>query len=304
MPKRFLPHQKKKWLELSESGKSEKWIARYTKCDPRTVKKGIEEARRERIASIAQIELVKEALRDHKDQLLAVIDDIKSALVMPPENIEIRREKDGTLAPIPLSEAIVKPDKSGGLMLLVWAEERVEWELLQEHLKGDKIWKILKQWKELMLAHIKAIIDFKLAAERLIRARTQLQLVDEIPQSAETGYIFPAVVQLFYEVALRRPLGIKDGTNIEGRMVASPDGYVRNGLGGTELAYAPNSQEDCKNKLLDALRELYESPEAEQVSVSHKEAQELTEKAKRIWDEISLLRMVPGSCRICRRLGV
>jgi len=304
MPKKFLPHHKKNWLELSESGKSEKWIANQTKCDPRTVKKGIEEARRERNAAIAQIELVKEALRDHKDQLLAVIDDIKSVLVMPPDNIEIRREKDGTLAPIPLSGAAVKPDKSGGLMLLVRAEESVEWELLQEHLRGDKIWKILKQWKESILAYINAIIDLELAAGRLIKARTGLQLVDEIPRSAETGYICPAVVQIFYEVALRHSLGIKDGTNIEEHIVASPDGYVRNGPGGTELAYAPNSQEDCKNELLDALRKLYESPEAEQVSISYKEAQELTEKAKRILDEISLLRLVPGSCRVCQRLGV
>ena len=304
MPKKFLPHHKKNWLELSESGKSEKWIANQTKCDPRTVKKGIEEARRERNAAIAQIELVKEALRDHKDQLLAVIDDIKSVLVMPPENIEIRREKDGTLAPIPLSGATVRPDKSGGLMLLVQAEERVEWELLQEHLRGDKIWKIFRQWKESILAYIKAIIDLELAAGRLIKARTGLKLVDETPRSAETGYICPAVVELFYKVALRRSLGIKDGTNIEERIVASPDGYVRNGEGGTELAYAPNSQEDCKNKLLDALREIYESPEAEQVSISYKEAQELTDKTKRILDEISLLRLVPGSCRVCRRLGV
>jgi len=92
MPKKFLPHHKKKWLELSEFGKSEKWIARNAKCDPRTVKKGIEEARRERNAAIAQVELVKEALRDHKDQLLAVIDDVKSILLMPPDNIEIRRD--------------------------------------------------------------------------------------------------------------------------------------------------------------------------------------------------------------------
>jgi len=304
MPKRFLPHHKKKWLELSESGKSEKWIARNAKCDPRTVKKGIEEARRERNAAIAQIELVKEALRDHKDQLLAVIDDIKSTLVMPPENIEIRRDKDGTLAQIPLSGVTVKPDKSGGLMLLVWVEEKVEWELLQEHLKGDKIWKIFRQWKELILAYIKAIIDLKLASERLIKARTGLQLIDEIPKSAETGYICPAVVELFYKVALRHSLGIKNGTNIEERIVASPDGYVRNGPGGTELAYAPNFQEDCKNRLLDTLRELYESPEAEQVSILYKEAQEITEKEKRILDEISLLRLVPGSCRVCRRLGV
>jgi len=304
MPKKFLPHQKKKWLELSESGKSEKWIARDAGCDPRTVKKGIEEARRERNVAIAQIELVKEALRDHKDQLLAVIDDIKSLLVMPPENIEIRIDKDGTPAPIPLSGAIIRPDESGGLMLLVRAEERVEWELLQEHLKGDKIWKIFKQWKESILACIQAMIDLKLGAERLIKARTQLELVDEIPRSAEIGCIYPAVIQLFWEVALRRSLGIKDGTNIEGRMIASPDGYVRNGPGGTELAYAPNSQEDCKNKLLDALRELYGSPEAKRVSISYKEAQELTEKAKRNWEEISLLRLVPGSCRVCRRLGV
>jgi len=46
----FLPHQKKKWLELFEKARAKKWIANNYKCDYRTVKKGIERsaARKER----------------------------------------------------------------------------------------------------------------------------------------------------------------------------------------------------------------------------------------------------------------
>ena len=47
-------------------------------------------------------------------------------------------------------------------------------------------------------------------------------------------------VQLFYEVGNVPFVGEKlVGPTLEGRMVASPDGYVRNGVGGTPLAYAP-----------------------------------------------------------------
>ena len=55
MPRKFLDADKRKWLELYDSGKSEKWIAKqHAKCDARTVKRGIEEARRIQDAKIAE----------------------------------------------------------------------------------------------------------------------------------------------------------------------------------------------------------------------------------------------------------
>ena len=304
MPRTYLPHQKIRWLDLFESGKTEKWIANYTKCDYRTVKKGIEEARRDRYAIAAQVELVKDALRGHKDQLLMVLDEMRLMMAMPADNLEIRTERNGGMSPISLTRARVRADSSGGLLLDVPAEETVAWELIQQHLKGDKVWRSYKEWKEAVLTHIQAKVDLKSAVARFIKDKTDLGIRDKVSQGDETGSVYPETVQLFYEVATYRSLGRIDGTNLEGRMVASPDGYVRNGVGGTSLAYAPLGADECRKELLQALESLYRSSEVERVGTSHSRLQEVIDRTRRIIDEIALLHMLPGSCRVCRRLGI
>lgn len=304
MPKIYLPHQKQRWLQLYESGRSDKRIASDAKVDYRTVKKGIEEARQERNAMSAQIELVKEALSDHKDQLLLKVDEMAATVVMPPDTLEIRKDNNGSTAPIPLTRATVRVNESGILVIDVHAEGKVAWELFQEHLKRDKVWKSYKEWKEAVLTHIKARIDLKSAAAGLIKDKTGLEIGDKTTDKGETSHVYSTTVQTFYEVALRRALKRIDGTNLEGRMVASPDGYVRNGPVGTELAYSPQEVGKCREGLLSALESLYESSEFERVTTSFDRLQEVTDRTRRIIDEISLLGMLPGSCRVCRRLGI
>jgi hypothetical protein len=49
MPKKFSVTDKNKWLEEYENGKPEASIASGSSCDLRTVRRGIEEARRQRL---------------------------------------------------------------------------------------------------------------------------------------------------------------------------------------------------------------------------------------------------------------
>jgi hypothetical protein len=62
--------------------------------------------------------------------------------------------------------------------------------------------------------------------------------------------------------------------------------------------------EKCRRGLLSALESLYKSSEFERVTTSFDRLQEIIDRTRRIIDEISLLRMLPGSCRVCRRLGI
>ncbi len=301
MPKTFQPHQRQQWLEQFENGKSEKWIANNSKCDYRTVKKGIEEARRDRNATMAQIELVKEALTDHKNQLLAVIDEMRLMMVMPPDNLEVRIEGD-EIAPIPLTRLKIV-GVSGTLETDIPIEKGVAWELVHEHLKRDKIWKAYREWKDALLSHVQARINLKLVCSRLIKQQTGFEIREANPKNKTQGRINPETVQLFYEVTLRRSLKKHDGTNPEERIVASPDGYVRHG-GGMVLAYTPNSAEECRKGLISAFALLQNSGESKEVSLSYDRLQTALDKTIRIIDEISLMRLLPGSCRLCRRLGI
>lgn len=304
MPKTYLPYQKQKWLEFFEKGKSEKWIANYTKCDYRTVKKGIQEARQERNGIAAQVELVKEALTDHKNQLLTVLDEMRLMVVMPQDDLEIRTLANGRVAPISLIRARMSSDEIGNLVLDVPTEETVAWELIQEHLKGDKLWKSYKDWKLAVLTHMKDRINLKSRAEEFIKNETGLNISEKPSGIDETAHVYSLTVQLFYEVAIRRSLNIPDATNLEGRMIASADGYVRFNEGGSILAYAPNKSDKSRKALASAIESLYRSSQVEELSISYARLQEITNKTRRIIDEIALLHMLPGSCRVCRRLGV
>ena len=63
MPKMIPIMEKREWLSLYEQGRSEAVIARDKHRDLNVIKRGIQEARNERNLSLAQSEMLKDALR-------------------------------------------------------------------------------------------------------------------------------------------------------------------------------------------------------------------------------------------------
>jgi len=304
MPKKYKPEQKRQWLQYREQGKSDKWIANYVKCDVRTVVKGIDEAIREGEAGAARIQLMKDKIGEHQTALVVVLDGIVLMLELPPYNLEIRKESNGRIAPIPLSEALVKPNEENELVLFIQGEDSLKWGLLKEHLKGDKLWRMINKWKGPFLEHIKARVTLLDAAQRLIEEEIGLKLIYNANEVPEKGGLFPVAVKVFYELAICQALGIRNETNLEERLIGMPDGFVRSGPGGTEYAYAPGFQDECKEKILVALNKLHNSHEKKQVISSYMGAGKITEETKMVAEEISLMRWLPGRCRVCKRMGV
>ena len=304
MPKKYKPEQKRQWLQYREQDKSDKWIANYVKCDVRTVVKGIDEAIREREAGAARIQLMKDKIGEHQTALVVVLDGIVSMLELPPYNLEIRKEPNGHVAPIPLSGALVKPSEENELVLVIHEEDSLKWELLKEHLKGDKLWRMINRWRGLFLEHVKARVALVGAVQRLLEKETGLKLIKSANEVPKKGGLFPVAVKVFYELAICQALGVKNETNLEERLIGTPDGYIRNGPGGTGYACAPGFQDECKEKFLVALNKLHDSQEKKQVISSYIEAGKITEETKRVAEEISLMRWLPRRCRVCKRMGV
>jgi len=304
VPKKYKPEQKRQWLQYREQGKSDKWIANYVKCDVRTVLKGIDEAIREREAGAARIQLMKDKIGEHQTALVVVLDGIVSMLELLPYNLEIRKEPNGHVAPIPLSGALVKPSEENELILVIHEEDSLKWELLKEHLKGDKLWRMINRWRGPFLEHIKTRVALLDTAQRLLEKETGLKLIKSANEIPDKGGLFLVAVKVFYELAICQALGVKNGTNLEERLIGTPDDYVRNGPGGTGYAYAPGFRDECKEKILVALNKLHNSQEKKQVISSYIEARKITEETKRVAEEISLMRWLPGRCRVCKRMGV
>lgn len=299
MPRKFSAIEKRKWLELYDSSKTEFWIAENeAHCDPRTVKKGIEEARRERDAHIAQVELLKEALRKHQDALLGIINDLLSALVVPPPNLQFEWQGDDSPLRIQLAGAVASYEREIGCTVIPYAEDKPMWELLREHLKRDRMWSVLARWEEALATHLEARVALKRKAATLLEKKTGLKV-----EPTQITYIESFAVELFYEVTLNRALLIPDTRNPEENIRASGDGYVlylNSRIANTE----EGKEEECVKGMLEAFKDLQASPEAKEAVATYSEAQKSTDSARRAVEEISLLGLVTGRCRVCSRLGI
>ena len=108
MSKKISIQEKRKWLDMYEQGKTEVQIAREMHRDPRTIVKGLEEASKDRRLASAEAEMLRNALFRHQDQLTGILENITKMLVLPPDNLEMLEEREGVLAPLPLSGALLK----------------------------------------------------------------------------------------------------------------------------------------------------------------------------------------------------
>jgi hypothetical protein len=118
------------------------------------------------------------------------------------------------------------------------------------------------------------------------------------------GFVYANTVDFFYQIMLERALETKKRTDFERRIRVTPAGYVEHGHGSPVLAYAPGRQDKIRKRILVAYKELTESPEAENVGTTYYAVKNASTKAGAALQEVLLLRMVPGQCRVCRRLGM
>ncbi len=301
MPKAFLETDKVKWLELYRSGKTEKWIAReQAKCDIRTVKRGIEEARRKQYARDAGVELIKEALRKHQDSLLQELDEILSNLVVPQyafatfswqyngKSVSLEHES-------PADGQVVDHSRSG-------RQELTLRRLLRQHLKNDRLWKALTLWEKANAAHLSAQTRLQRATVSLLEQKTGYKLAGpgDVPPPVLYSY---TVGNLVFSMVLRYAFGSDKTSELENEILAHPEGgdvTYRD----TILAKAPGNEEGTKQSILSTVRELEASPEARLVVSTYQTLNDMTARARRVVEEIKLLGLIFGQCEVCRRLGV
>jgi hypothetical protein len=292
---KIYPSKRREWLDLYDSGQSEAAIAKSAHRDVRTIKRGISQARRERDLRAARVELLKNALKQHQNRLIDTMAAMKSALVLPAD------EFWGTLKQIGLPGATATHTTGEGWSVALAVEDRPEWDLLQEHLKGDPMWASLAAWKKALALHVEARMNLKDSSARLMERRTGLKFVG---QFAKPPFLCSdTTLPLVYLAVLRKALGTEEKTDFEEMIVVDRErGEVKYGLG-TPLAVTPGKEEKCRQNILATLAELFKSTEAKRVTQTWTDLQQATAKISRSVEEILLFEMVPGECRVCRRLG-
>jgi hypothetical protein len=297
MPRKYSESDKRKWLELYENGKTEKWIAReVAKCDVRTVKKGIEEARIKQDGVIARRELLKDALRKHQDALLEELDKILLNLYLPPRDYVVIPWEQGGDSILKKSEADISVQSA------VSGSEGGIRRLLKEHLKRDKLWKVLAQWEKTYAAHLTARTMLQRKTVAMIQEKTGCKLVEsnDVPRpflySHTTG-------DLFFTAVVKHAFGDHKSIDLEKEIfanTASGDIRYRNLI----LGEAPGNEEKIRVNLIEAFRELRGSAEAFSVVDTHEALKEAGTVVRQVGEQIKMLGLIPGQCEICRRLGM
>jgi len=304
MPKKIPMIEKREWLKDFDEGIPAAEIAKKKEKALKVIKRGIDEARAERDGAAARAEIVKNALIKHQNQLMGIIERLMEAAEIPPADLELRREKSGALAPIPLPASKIVYTSDNGLVVELSDENTALWGLLKEHLTRDRIWSTIKNWKDALVNHIQARTGLELGIKMLIERETGFKFPDEKTPKSKGDHINPFAVQLFYTVQIRKALGISDETNPQNRVFVGDDGYVRNGERGSELAYCPGKQQECREALIRAFNKIPDLPETKKVIVTDSELKNVSNKLKRMLEDIRLMGLIPGRCRICSRISL
>jgi len=305
MPKKFSITDKNKWLEKYESGKSESSIANESKCDLRTIRRGIEEARRERDARAARVDLIKQAIFKHQESLLDKLGEIFSTLIVPPHDWAVlswHGNGESVLSESDLDmEGSLEDEASEDLKDSDVHVDMVEG-MLRQHLRNDKLWKILGQREKIYASHRLARIALQRKVVNLLKEGTgyELEARGDVPPPFLYSY---TTGDLFYRMTLARAFGdSKDDAWQDEIVVDTSVDYVK--YRNSTLAEVPGKADECRKKLLDAFRKMQLLPEVTRVVSTSKELEESTFKAKQAIEEIRLLGLVLGVCKVCRRLGM
>jgi hypothetical protein len=304
MPKQIPMSDKREWLIEQDEGKPAAQIAKERKHGLKVIKRGIEEARAERDWADARAEIVKDALVKHQKQLLGIVDRLYQAAEVPPADLELRRDKSGALEPIPLPYSRIFYTSEKGLTVELQDENTAQWELLREHLARNRVWSAIKNWKESLISHMGARTELELAIKMSVEDETGFKVSTASPRDPKPNVVYDFTVKLFYIVQIRKVLGILDKTNPQERITASNDGYVRHGEGGSDMAYCPSKQNECREALITAFNKIPDLPEMKRVITTEIELKNNSSKLKRLLEDIRLMGLVPGRCRICSRVSL
>jgi len=298
VPRKISPIQKEDWFKKYRDGVPVHDIAKMAKRGVRTVKRGIEEVRREVDARSAHAELLKDTLLRHQHKLLTTVEDVFSALEMPDSESPISTDRNDNPVPIVFRGANATYETDVGWNITLNAEEKPHWDLLRQHMARDPFWKRLKEWKEDLSMHLEARLELQRKATLLLKDETGLKV-----ELSEKPHIHPDAVKVLYQSAVEWALNKKESRALKKEITILSDEQIF--LGEIFLAKADVGKgNECREAILRTESKLRGSPGALKFGNTYKRAMDSSTKSRKAIDEIRMLGLVPGQCKVCRRLGL
>lgn len=176
-------------------------------------------------------------------------------------------------------------------------------DLLRQHLKSDKLWKLLMQWEAVYTSYINDRIALQRKIVSILKEKTGYELIDKAAVPPPFLYSYTTGCTL-YEAILRKIL-ISNGKSflVEDDVIADTEaGTVK--YHGLILAEAHGNETKCRDDIIATYKEVLGSSELNSIKVTCEQLKEWAAKARQATDEILLLGYIPGQCSVCRRLGM
>lgn len=303
MPKKISNVEMEQWLTDYDKGKPIHEIATDAGRDVRTVSKRIDQARKERENRVVRRELMKEALLSHNRELSRFIAGIRGALVVPGYDLFIPDYENRIKSGIQLSGAIAMFDSQQNLAIHLNSEDDLRWKLVEEHLRDDQVVVSMLDWKKIMETHLNARVVFKEKVRDSLELRTGLKVVDKSGGELREPGISFFTVDLFNEVVIKPALDIPDSTNLGDNILLTADGYILHGKAGSKLAFAPENGPAVCDGMKTVLNDLYQCDEIKKVRSTYLVVTDQTKNLKEGFEELALVGLLPGTCRVCKRIS-
>jgi len=305
MKNKFSIEDKRNILGQYEKGKPAVAFTKEYHCGIRAVNAALDDARRERDASHARSELMKEALHNHQKRLEEEMRRIFTSLEVPEVGFT---HLSWYRADNSIFSTVVKESFQTSTLGLVKKPGRpssaspTATDLLRQHLKSDSLWKLLVENDKAHAEHISYRIAFQRKVVDLLETNTGYEM--NFKSESNTPYLCSYTAGLaVYEACLRVELeGRKKEEFINELVCDTQSGCIKYRY--NILIEDRGNEEKCLQNILNAYKELLETPILEKIRKSREELSECSAKVKRAVEEIVLMGFIPGSCSSCQKLGM
>ena len=286
------------WRRLTAEGGSLREVSLATGWDPRTVAKYLEEDIHSTEATRIRQDLFKERLGQHWDMLIDNVTDDLAQIKVPGTRDLLAQLSSWSAGEFPVPGGIVILDVEGAVRVDANARKRREWQLLQEHLLQDPIWRSVREWEEVMAQDLEARRPLYLVVEEFLTQNIGWPVRREADGSREP-IVNPEGIYSLYEEAFARAIGL-ERPDWEPDMFYEENGWARHR--GTGKAWAPGKIDRVNRVMLDGQQALSNTQEAVRAAQAYQRNQKATNSLHETWQDIKLLRYLPRVCSVCGRV--
>lgn len=305
---RISPQVIRKIEELVAQGLSDTAIAGKLGIHRTTVKRHREEAGKRDLARGARAEVVRQALTRHFEDLLGIVDRLRSELRTPDPDLaglvdSLHASAVVTLSHIGMGPAIcLRALQDGTVQLGIPAEGETLFACLRQHTKGFEVWRLTEEWEQKGGQYFLSMSDFYGEVKRRAEESTGLR----VRGLGETEGISREFAWVVYDDAWRHAfLNARGWEGVEHEVIDLKPGWYALRLGGTTVAWSGDREViDRCLKIQDDLMKEYRAPQRRPPGLARgldlwRGLKELEVRIQAELEKMALKRTFPGRCEVC-----